>query len=127
MAFGGFGGFGGDRGSGGSLYIDSPAVNMASLPIVNRLLTRAEYLEEYMTILQLIIDGYLNDEFFTSRVEEVAAMIDPYVKSDPTALYSYEQFLASFDSTGGQSTGLIDYNTPESKRSRNNLAGSFHR
>lgn len=125
MAFGGFGGFGGDRGSGGSLYIDSPAVNMASLPIVNRLLTRAEYLEKYHDYLQLIIDGYLNDEFFTSRVEEVAAMIDPYVKSDPTALYSYEQFLASFDSTGGQSTGLIDYNSARIEAITKQLSGEL--
>ena len=78
-----FGGFGGDRGSGGSFYIDTPAVNMASLPIVNRLLTREEYLERYHGYLQLIIDGYLNDEFFAERVEEVAAMIDPYVRTTP--------------------------------------------
>jgi len=120
-----FGGFGGDRGSGGSLYIDSPAVNMASLPIVNRLLTRAEYLEKYHDYLQLIIDGYLNNELFTRRVEEVAAMIDPYVKSDPTALYSYEQFLASFDSTGGQSIGLIDYNSARVEAITKQLSGEL--
>jgi|GEM_PF-540257 len=125
MAFGGFGGFGGDRGSGGNLYIDSPAVNMASLPIVNRLLTRAEYLEKYHDYLQLIIDGYLNDEFFTTRVEEVAAMIDPYVKSDPTALYSYEQFLASFNSTDGQSTGLIGYNSARVEAISKQLSGEL--
>lgn len=125
MAFGGFGGFGGDRGSGGSFYIDTPAVNMASLPIVNRLLTREEYLERYHQYLKLIIDGYLNDEFFAERVEEVAAMIDPYVKDDPTALYSYEQFLASFNSTDGRSTGLIDYNSARVETILKQLSGEI--
>ena len=125
MSFGGFGGFGGDRGSGGSFYIDTPAVNMASLPIVNRLLTREEYLERYHGYLQLIIDGYLNDEFFAERVEEVAAMIDPYVKDDPTALYSYEQFLASFNSTDGRSTGLIDYNSARVETIFKQLSGEI--
>jgi spore coat protein H len=120
-----FGGFGGDRGSGGSFYIDTPAVNMASLPIVNRLLTREEYLERYHGYLQLIIDGYLNDEFFAERVEEVAAMIDPYVKDDPTALYSYEQFLASFNSTDGRSTGLIDYNSARVETILKQLSGEI--
>lgn len=125
MAFGGFGGFGGARGSGDTFYIDSPAVNMASLPIVNRLLANEEYLERYHEYLRRIIDGYLNDELFNSRVEEVAAMIDPYVKNDPTALYSYGQFLASFNSTDGRSSGLIDYNSARVEAILKQLSGEL--
>jgi len=123
-----FGGFPGNRNNGdgsGEFYIDAPAVNMASQPIVNRLLSNEEYLERYHGYLQQIIDGYLNDEFFTSRVEQVAAMIDPYIKSDPTALYSYEQFLASFDFTSGQSIGLIDYNSARVEAISKQLSGEL--
>ncbi len=83
----------GPGGKGGSsLLIDEPTQGaVAERPLVAKLLTVDEYKELYHSILQKAVDGYLANDTFTARVNEVYAMISPYVKADPRPFYTYEE------------------------------------
>ncbi|WP_392391826.1 CotH kinase family protein [Paenibacillus antibioticophila] len=87
------------RASGSSLLIDEPTQGaVADRPLVAKLLEVQEYKELYHSILQEAVDGYLSNDTFTARVNELAAMISPYVQADPNAFYSYEEFQAAVPS-----------------------------
>ncbi|MDN4071164.1 CotH kinase family protein [Paenibacillus vini] len=80
-------------GGGSSLLIDEPTQGaVAERPLVAKLLAVDEYKELYHSILQEAVDGYLDNDTFTARVNEVSAMISSYVKADPRPFYTYEQF-----------------------------------
>lgn len=88
-----------ERASGSSLLIDEPTQGaVADRPLVAKLLEVQEYKELYHSILQEAVDGYLSNDTFTARVNELAAMISPYVQADPNAFYSYEEFQAAVPS-----------------------------
>lgn len=79
--------------SGTQLLIDEPTQGaVAERPLVAKLLAVDEYKELYHSILQEGVDGYLSNEAFTARVNEVYDMIAPYVKADPRPFYTYEEF-----------------------------------
>lgn len=87
------GAVGAGGGGGGSLLIDEPTQGaVAERPLVANLLAVDEYKELYHSILQEAVDGYLDNDTFTARVNEVSAMISSYVKADPRPFYTYEQF-----------------------------------
>jgi hypothetical protein len=65
---------------------------VADRPLVAKLLAVEEYKAQYHDILQSAIDNFLENEKFSVRVTELSAMISPYVKADPTAFYSYEEY-----------------------------------
>lgn len=82
-----------ERASGSSLLIDEPTQGaVAERPLVAKLLEVQEYKELYHSILQEIVDGYLSNDVFSARVDELKAMISPYVQADPNAFYTYEEF-----------------------------------
>ncbi|WIV17602.1 CotH kinase family protein [Paenibacillus polygoni] len=85
MAFGGLG--------RSSLYIDEPTQGaLDERPLIAKLLAVDEYKEQYHQILKEAVDGYLANDTFTARVQEVKSMIAEYVKADPNAFYTYEEF-----------------------------------
>jgi len=76
-----------------NLLIDEPTQGaVADRPLVAKLLAVEEYKAQYHDILQSAIDNFLENEKFSVRVTELSAMISPYVKADPTAFYSYEEY-----------------------------------
>lgn len=88
MAFGGLG--------SSNLLIDEPTQGtLAERPLVAKLLAVDEYKEMYHTIIQNATEGYLSSATFKQRVEEVSAMISPYVKEDPSSFYTYEEYQAA--------------------------------
>ncbi|GIO36662.1 hypothetical protein J41TS12_15230 [Paenibacillus antibioticophila] len=88
-----------ERVSDSSLLIDEPTQGaVADRPLVAKLLEVQEYKKLYHSILQEAVDGYLSNDTFTARVNELAAMISPYVQADPNAFYSYEEFQAAVPS-----------------------------
>jgi spore coat protein H len=90
MAFGGMGG-----GNSSSLLIDEPTQSaVADRPLVAKLLAVDEYKEKYHEMLQKMVDGYLSDEKFQARVNELNTLISSYVKADPSSFYTYEQYEA---------------------------------
>lgn len=82
---------GGNGGSG--LLIDEPTQGaVAERPLVAKLLAVDEYKARYHAILQSAVDGYLANDNFSARANEVYEMIAPYVKADPRPFYTYEEF-----------------------------------
>lgn len=112
MAFGGMGGGMGEMGFDGggraqdgaaeagadnsvaaSVLIDEPTQGaVAERPLVAKLLAVEEYKERYHEILTSIVEGYLSEEQFAARVQEVSGLISAYVEKDPTAFYTFEQY-----------------------------------
>ena len=85
MAFGGFGGSG--------ILIDEPTQGaVAERPLVAKLLEVDEYKEHYHAILQDMLDGYLKQETFAKRVEQLKTLISEHVQQDPRPFYTYEQY-----------------------------------
>lgn len=94
MAFGGFQSR--DASSVVNFPIDTPVsgVSMEDRPMIAKLLEVPEYLEKYHTYLQQIVDEYFTDGKFEEKVTAIDAMISNYVKEDPSAFYSYEEYQA---------------------------------
>lgn len=98
MSMAGFGGGGAGRGFGSgdvtTIPIDEPVsgTSMESRPLIDNLLKVEEYKEKYYGYVKELIQ-YL--ENFEPRVEEIAAIIRPYIEADPTKFYTMEQFEAN--------------------------------
>lgn len=92
MAFGG--------GPGGtSILIDEPTQgSLSERPLIAKLLAVDEYKEKYHEIIQTAIEGYLSDDNFKARVQELSELISSSVEQDPTAFYTYEQYQSGVQS-----------------------------
>ncbi|AZK49195.1 spore coat protein CotH [Paenibacillus lentus] len=81
------------RPSGTSLFIDEPTQGaLAERPLIAKLLAVDAYKERYHSIIEEAIQGYLSEDKFSTRVEQLNQMIAAYVKQDPTAFYTYEEY-----------------------------------
>lgn len=137
MAFGGLGNMMGGRGGGGggkaqgeaqgggagasttSLLIDEPTQSaVADRPLVAKLLAEDEYKAKYHDILQTIVDGFLSDEQFQTRVNKLNDMISSYVKADPSSFYTYEEYEQGI-------TSLISTNTSTVTNIKQQLDGTI--
>ncbi|WNS45868.1 CotH kinase family protein [Paenibacillus sp. MMS20-IR301] len=85
MAFGGMG--------GSDVLIDEPTQGaLAERPLVAKLLANEIYKAKYHEIVRSMLSGYLKDETFQTRINELNTMISGYVKADPSAFYTFEQY-----------------------------------
>jgi spore coat protein H len=117
MAFGGMGGgMGGGRMGGGgeagtttaSVLIDEPTQGaVAERPLIAKLLAVDEYKELYHEILTNIVQGYLSEEQFAVRVQEIYEMISPYVEKDPSSFYTYEQYEQGVTQLKATNTSMV--------------------
>ncbi|NLV17618.1 MAG: spore coat protein [Syntrophomonadaceae bacterium] len=93
MSFGGFGGSGG-------IYIDEPVQGtVADRPLVAKLLENEKYRETYHEYLLQMVTGYLQGEYLQDETSRLFDLISEYVKTDPTAFYTYQQFEESIAGT----------------------------
>ncbi|MHA7965894.1 CotH kinase family protein [Paenibacillus sp. CAU 1782] len=97
LAFGGF-----QSGSASDVVnfpIDTPVsgINLEDRPLLAKLLEVPEYLETYHQYLQEIVDGYFANGKFEQTVNNLSSMISEYVKNDPSAFYSYDEFSAGIE------------------------------
>ncbi|CAM4479967.1 CotH kinase family protein [Paenibacillus typhae] len=91
MAFGGLG--------GSDVLIDEPTQGaLAERPLIAKLLANDEYKAKYHEIIRQMIDGYLQDDTFQARMDELDQMISSYVKADPSAFYTFEQYESGIQS-----------------------------
>lgn len=103
LSFGGFSGMGakgGNSGSGTSTIINFPIDNPVSgtlenMPLIGKLLEVDEYRELYHSYLKEIADQYFNNGYYAELVDNLDSLIKDYVKEDPTAFCTYEQYEAS--------------------------------
>ncbi len=88
MAFGTFGG-----GSVSDFLIDEPVSgNMNDRPLVKRLMAHKPYLDKYHAYLaQMLKEGFAEGKL-ESRIDELVAMIRPYVEKDEAKFFTMEQF-----------------------------------
>lgn len=84
----------GDASSAVNFPIDTPVsgTTMEDRPLISQLLAVPEYLEQYHAYLRELVDGYFNSGVFLTTVETIDELISPYVQSDPTAFYTYEEY-----------------------------------
>lgn len=85
MAFGGMG--------SADVLIDEPTQGaLAERPLIAKLLADDEYKAKYHEIVSEMINSYLADDTFQARMDELDTMISSYVKADPSAFYTFEQY-----------------------------------
>ena len=111
MAFGGLGGTG--------LLIDEPTSGtLTDRPLVAKLLAVDEYKEAYHKILSEAIEGYLSEDELAARVQEIRNMISAYVKADPSAFYTYDEYEKGIAS-------VLAFNTTQTTSIAQQLAGTI--
>ena len=93
LAFGGFMGAG-DATSAVNTPIDSPlsGTTEESRPLWKAIVSNEEYLALYHRYYSELIEGFFKSGRCVDEIERIEKLIAPYVKSDPTAFYSFEQF-----------------------------------
>ncbi|HBE9553806.1 CotH kinase family protein [Clostridioides difficile] len=90
MSFGGFSGFGGGS---QSIAIDEPTTgNLEDRPLISSLLKNKTYKTKYHKYLEEIVTKYLDSDYLENMTTKLHDMIASYVKEDPTAFYTYEEF-----------------------------------
>ncbi|WP_101697197.1 CotH kinase family protein [Clostridium minihomine] len=132
MAFGGFQSQ--DAGSVVNFPIDTPVsgASMEDRPMISKLLEVPEYLEKYHEYLQQIVDGYFSNGKFEEKVNKINTLISSYVKEDPSAFYSFEEYESAVgefkklgtlrgESMEGQLDGTIPSTTEGQKANSNQL------
>ncbi|MFV0344448.1 MAG: CotH kinase family protein, partial [Anaerocolumna sp.] len=90
-----FGGFqSSDATSVVNFPIDTPVsgISIEERPLLSKLLEVPEYLEKYHTYIQEIVDGYFADGKFDEKIETLNTLISDYVKNDPTAFYTFDEY-----------------------------------
>ncbi len=74
------------------LLIDEPTNGaLSNYPLVEAVLSNDEYLETYHGYLEEIIQGYMQIDNFTQRVQELYDLLDEHIEADPSA--DYQAFL----------------------------------
>ena len=85
---------GGTASSTVNFPIDTPVsgVEMSERPLISVLLENEEYLERYHGYLSELVEKYFTDSKFNNRLDELDSIIGEYVRTDPTAFYTYEEY-----------------------------------
>lgn len=74
--------------------IDTPAEGEVMLrrPLFHQLMLQETYYEEYHRLFDRFLETYFENGLFERKVDEITELIDPYVKKDPTAFCSFEDY-----------------------------------
>jgi len=88
-------------------YIDEPSGGpMEERPLVKRLLSHQPYIDTYHGYLEELLDGPFAVDRMDSRIDKLAALIRPYVKTDEFKFYTTEQFELGLDNDITQVGGV---------------------
>lgn len=126
MSFGGFSGFGGGS---QSISIDEPTTgNLEDRPLISSLLKNETYKTKYHEYLEEIVTKYLDSDYLENMTTKLHDLIASYVKEDPTAFYTYEEFEKNItssieDSSDNKGFGNKELNNNNSN-SENKSSGS---
>lgn len=78
--------------------IDTPVTgNLEDAPLIGKLLEVDEYKEMYHSYLEKMVSDYANRGVFESKVIKIQNLINDYVKTDPTAFYTYDEYKNSIN------------------------------
>lgn len=97
LAFGAF--QAGSAESAVNFPIDTPVsgTSLEDSPLIGKLLEVDEYREKYHQYLKQIVDGYFSSGYFENTIDTINALISDEVATDPTALYSYDEYLEAVE------------------------------
>ena len=70
---------------------------MKNRPLYHNLMKQDEYFAQYQRYFEQLISGYFESGHFQTWMEKTFRMIAPYVKKDPTAFCSYEDYCLAVD------------------------------
>lgn len=89
-----FGGFATNSGSRAVNFpIDSLVTgNLENFPLIGKLLENDEYKDKYHEYLDKIVNEYFKSGIFNTTVTNNDKLIGDYVKIDPTAFYTYDEY-----------------------------------
>ena len=92
LAWGGFNS--NDASSVVNFPIDTPVsgVEMSERPLISKLLSNETYLNTYHEYLQTLIESYFEGDNFNTKIDQLKALISPYVQEDSTAFCTYEAY-----------------------------------
>ena len=109
--------------------VDTPVsgVDMSERPLIAKLFENEEYFERYHKYLSELMENYFDSGNFDKKIDELDALIGGYVQKDPTAFFSYDEYLTALDafknigklraeSISGQLDGTVP-STTEGQRS----------
>ena len=79
--------------------INTPAAGeiMMKRPLYHNLMKVDEYFEQYHVYFDQLISEYFESGYFERFIDATRDMISPYVRKDPTAFCSYEDYLLAAD------------------------------
>lgn len=94
LAFGGFSSAGGAT-SLVNYPIDSPVSggSTSERPMIAWIFENEEYLQKYHDCFSSFISEWFESGYFDEMIDNVIALISPYVEKDPTKFCTYEEFL----------------------------------
>lgn len=74
--------------------IDTPVsgTTLEARPFIGKLLEVEEYMDQYHSYLQQMVDEYFNSGLWEVRIAQIDALISEYVKNDATAFYTYDEY-----------------------------------
>ncbi len=116
----------GNRGGNGATGTVNDAIDdsYSSTQFFDIFLKNEEYLNRYHSCYSELIEGYINSGRFEETYNRIVGQIDELVKTDPNAMYLYDEYVAAKDifydvimlraqSVSGQLDGSIPSTSPE--------------
>ncbi len=114
--------------------VDTPVsgVEMSERPLISKLLANEEYLARYHEYLLKLVKGYFTDGKFDGIINDLDSLIGEYVKSDPTAFFTYDEYKTALEqfkligklraeSVDGQINGTVPSTAEEQSQSPDKL------
>ncbi len=87
---------GGMNGGDADSVVNSPIDDaFSSTNFFDTLMENETYKEQYHSYLQQLVDEYINGGGFDAFYERVRSQIDELVETDPTAFYSYDEYVTA--------------------------------
>lgn len=79
--------------------IDTPSSGevMLNRPMYHHIMQNDEYFHQYHVYFEQLISEYFESGYFEDMIDRTQDMISSYVKNDPTAFCSYEDYLKAVD------------------------------
>ena len=83
-----------------NMPIDTPVsqTTLEDRPMLGELLSNDTYLEEYHTYFDEFLSSYMESGECQQLIESTKELIAPYVKKDPSAFFTYDEFETAVDS-----------------------------
>ena len=75
----------------------APGEVMQERPLYHNLMKNDEYFQKYHEYFDQFLKGYIESGYLEEKTQETGEMIAPYVRQDPTAFCTYEDFLTALD------------------------------